>query len=368
MNLSDISTFAPGAVAFDASVDALLRSGAPCVTSVSGGKDSVAVALAVAKHLNAIGHNGPKLLIHADLGRVEWKDSLPSCERLAQHLGWELVVVRRKSGDMMDRWLSRWQSSVRRYANLETVRLVLPWSTASMRYCTSELKISPITGYLRKRFPSGALVCVNGIRAQESTSRARKPVSKISKRLSRAGAPNSLDWHGILHWPVEDVFDAIDDAGLALHEAYRVHNMTRVSCRFCILSSLHDLSAAAAAEESHDLYREMVGLECESTFSFQSNRWLADIAPQLLTDSLLGRVPLAKQLASERTQIEATIPKSMLFDRRGWPTSIPSMEDAAQLAHVRREVSRIMGMDSRYLDAASVRERIAALHAAKAPA
>lgn len=368
MNSPGMLSVVPGAVALDQSVEALLELNAPCVVSVSGGKDSVAVALAVAKHLKEIGHQGPKLLIHADLGRVEWNDSLPSCERLAQHLGWELVVVRRKAGDMMDRWLSRWQSSVRRYNNLETVRLVLPWSTAAMRYCTSEMKVAPITSYLRKRFPSGAIVSVNGIRAQESSSRARKPVSKISKRLSRKGAPTSVDWHAILHWPVDNVFGEIEGNGLAVHEAYRLHDMTRVSCRFCILSSLHDLNAAAAVEENHDLYREMVGLECESTFGFQSHRWLADIAPHLLPEALLSRVPTAKQIASERMRIEATIPKAMLFDRRGWPASVPSIEDAAQLAHVRRHVSRMLGLSALYLDASSVRDRIAALHEAKAAA
>jgi hypothetical protein len=38
---------------------------------------------------------------------------------------------------MVERWESRWESSVRRYAALETVTLVLPWSTPSMRFCTS---------------------------------------------------------------------------------------------------------------------------------------------------------------------------------------------------------------------------------------
>ena len=39
-----------------------------------------------AVHLDRIGHTGPRLLIHADLGSVEWRDSLPTCERLAARL------------------------------------------------------------------------------------------------------------------------------------------------------------------------------------------------------------------------------------------------------------------------------------------
>jgi hypothetical protein len=52
--------------------------------------------LALIPYLDAIGHHGPRVLIHSDLGQVEWKDSLPTCERLAARLGLELIVVRRQ--------------------------------------------------------------------------------------------------------------------------------------------------------------------------------------------------------------------------------------------------------------------------------
>jgi hypothetical protein len=106
---------------------------ANCVVavSVSGGKDSIASALTVDRLLNQIGHRGPKLLIHGDLGRVEWTKSLPTCQRLADHLGWELLVVRRAAGDMLARWQGRWKNNVARYRELLCVRLILPWSTAS---------------------------------------------------------------------------------------------------------------------------------------------------------------------------------------------------------------------------------------------
>src|SRR5258705_9832135 len=90
-------------------VDALLDADAVVAIGASGGKDSVACALAVARHLDLIGHTGPRVLVHADLGRVEWKDSAPACERLAAHLGWELLTVRRKAGDMLARWQKRWE-------------------------------------------------------------------------------------------------------------------------------------------------------------------------------------------------------------------------------------------------------------------
>ncbi|HET9062401.1 MAG TPA: hypothetical protein VFO62_03845, partial [Candidatus Binatia bacterium] len=98
-------------VAVDAAIERELRLGAACAIGVSGGKDSTALALATVAYLDSIGHIGPRVLVHADLGRVEWKESLPVCERLAAFLGLELLVVRREAGDMMDRWLGRWRNN-----------------------------------------------------------------------------------------------------------------------------------------------------------------------------------------------------------------------------------------------------------------
>lgn len=96
-------------------VESLLAADCAVAVGVSGGKDSVACALAVAHHLDAIGHCGPRLLIHSDLGElIEWEDSIRSCERIAAHLGWELVVVRRAAGDMIARWQKRWENNVAR--------------------------------------------------------------------------------------------------------------------------------------------------------------------------------------------------------------------------------------------------------------
>ena len=58
----------------------------PVFIGVSDGKDSQALAWRLPEHLDAIGHTGPRLLIRSDLGRVEWRQSLPVCERLATRL------------------------------------------------------------------------------------------------------------------------------------------------------------------------------------------------------------------------------------------------------------------------------------------
>ncbi|WP_232316584.1 hypothetical protein [Candidatus Burkholderia verschuerenii] len=129
----------PREVSATTEVNDLLQSNAVVAIGVSGGKDSVACALAVARHLDFVGHRGPRILVHTDtdLGRVEWKDSGPACERLAEHLGWELLTVQRQAGDMLARWEKRWSNNVERYSDLSCVRLILPWSTPSLRFCTS---------------------------------------------------------------------------------------------------------------------------------------------------------------------------------------------------------------------------------------
>lgn len=336
----------------------LLSQHAPVAIGVSGGKDSQAAALATFHHLDRIGHTGPRVLVHADLGTVEWKDSLPTCEHLAEHLGIELIVVSRKAGGLMERWESRWQSSKDRYESLSTVTLVPCWSTPAMRFCTSELKTHVITAELKRRFPGEVVINVTGVRADESAARAKQPVASFDKD------GHFLTWRPILHWNVDEVFAAIDGNGLHPHPAYRMFGMSRVSCRFCIMSNLADLTAASAQPEAHDLYRRMVALECESTFAFQGSRWLGDIASHLL--DAIGRAHLAeaKDGAARRVAAEKRITKDMLYVK-GWPTRMLTDSEADLLAEVRREISALFNFNSIGLDRAGVHARYAELLAAK---
>jgi 3'-phosphoadenosine 5'-phosphosulfate sulfotransferase (PAPS reductase)/FAD synthetase len=353
----------PNQVALTPEVQAMLDRDAVVAIGVSGGKDSDACAIAVSRHLDRIGHKGPRLLVHSDLGRIEWKDSLPNCERLAERLGWELLVVRRQAGDMLARWEGRWQNNVSRYEDLSCVKLILPWSTPSMRFCTSELKTAVIASALKKRFPRGEILNVTGIRRQESANRSKMPVSAPHAGLTRrAGA--GLTWNAIIEWPVQDVVYAIHDVGLSLHEAYTKYGASRVSCAFCIMSSEADLIASALCEDNREPYIRMVELEAKSTFAFQGNRWLSDVASHILPPSLREQAELAKVTAVQRQVIEAEIPKHLLYTA-GWPTSLPTPEEAALLANVRQRVSRLVGLNAQYLDAESIQARYATLLAIK---
>lgn len=342
-------------------ISALLKNNAPVAVGISGGKDSSAVALRLHDYLNEIGHVGPRLLVHSDLGVVEWKDSLPVCEKLAARLGWEFVVVRRAAGDLMDRWEKRWNNNVERYQSLSCVKVILPWSTPSMRFCTSELKTDIICAELKCRFPGQPILSVTGIRHAESAQRAKMPCVQAQPKLTTKNKGTlGWNWNPIIEWPTEDVYTYLAEKKELLHEAYTCYGCSRVSCAYCIMSAGDDLVAATTCEDNHDLYRRMVELEISSTFAFQGSRWLGDVAPHLLTGDMANRLAHAKKAAEVRVQAELKLGAHLLYIK-GWPIAVPTMEEAELLAEVRREVGLALGLVLQYTDAESIRDRYADL-------
>jgi 3'-phosphoadenosine 5'-phosphosulfate sulfotransferase (PAPS reductase)/FAD synthetase len=334
-----------------------LATNAPVALGVSGGKDSSAMSLAVSTYLDEIGHRGPRLLIHSDLGRIEWKQSLPMCQRLADRVGMKLVVVKRQAGDLLDRWQVRWNNNCHRYADLQCVKLILPWSTASMLFCRSELKAAIICRDLVERFPEQVVINASGIRADESPTRAKAPIWAPQARLtSKTYGTSGLDWHPILSWTLEQVFAYHQVRDFPLHEAYTRFLMSRVSCAFCILAGLADLIASTTCPDNHAIYRELVAIEILSSYSFQETRWLGDIAPHLLSEEMLSGLEEAKRRAVLREAAEARIPKHMLYSK-GWPTSKPSFDEACLLAEVRAEVAQVLGLTIHYTDPDAILDR-----------
>ena len=94
----------------------------------------------------------------------------------------------------------------------------------------------------------------------------------------------------------------------------------------------------------------MVGLECRSTFAFQSSRWLGDIAPHLLQPRIRDLLAMAKEKAERR------LTRSMLYVK-GWPTRMLFDGEADLLAEVRSKVSAMLGFRARYRDRASIHAR-----------
>jgi hypothetical protein len=106
----------------------------------------------------------------------------------------------------------------------------------------------------------------------------------------------------------------------------------------------------------------MVGLEIESTFAFQSGKWLGDVAPHLLTANLMFGLADAKRRATIREALESSIPKHLHY-QKGWPTCMPSYDEARLLATVRKEMGEIMKLPVKFTTAQEVTARYAQLMA-----
>lgn len=354
------------AVATTEELNALLAQGAPVAIGVSGGKDSTAVAFATLAHLNSIGHTGPRVLVHADLGVTEWADSLPACRRLAQATGCELVVVRRPKGDMMDRWEQRHADNVRRWEALECVKLILPWSTPDMRFCTSELKVDQITRELSKRFPNQTIINVTGVRRDESRDRRNAPTCSTQPKLtSKTNNTTGRDWNPIADWNVQQVWDIHEANGFDRHEAYTAFGSSRVSCVFCILATVADHLAGASDPRNVTLALRMIDLETRSTFALQGSRWLGDTLAHLLSQDERDAHAQAKRNGELRALAETKIPAHLLFEK-GWPKVMPTDAEAITLAAVRWQVADVCGLQKTFTKPADLIERYRELIAEKA--
>lgn len=348
-------------------IDTLIATDAPISFSCSGGKDSDALVLATMAELDRRGHSGPRVCVYADLGALAWESSLPHCERLAAHVGLPLVVVRRATGDLLDRWRARLLSTQRRYAALETVTLVPCWSSPALRFCTSELKTTLIQRALVARFPGSVILSAAGIRRDESRARASSPIATPDPGLRRATHRTSgMRWNPIADFSEADVLATHAAHGFARNETY-ARGMRRHSCTFCVMAAAADLACAAQQPETHALYRDLVALEIRSTFSFQAGRWLGDVAPWLLDADQAAALAETKDRAAARVAAEARIPQGLRFARSGTPHAVPSLAEALLLADVRRQVAAAVGFAVDYTTADAVRERIADLLARTAP-
>lgn len=356
-------------IARSTAIDEAITARAWLVFNLSGGKDSSAALFAATQHLDKVGHpRERRMAVHADLGRAEWNATPSTVELIAEKAGLPLLVLRRGAGDLISRWEQRFESGKARYEALATYNLIGPWSSASLRFCTSEHKAQVIGPALAKRFAGETIVNVIGIRRDESSARAKAEVCKADERFARPGNPagtRMLCWHPLVDWNEADVYRCHEVLGIPLHEAYTVFGSPRLSCRFCVLSSAEGLAASASAPSNHEIYRHLVALEARSTFSFQPARWLADLAPQLLSVGLRRDIEAAKQDAASRRALETGMPSGLRYVK-GWPPRAPTPSEAEVIAASRRPILRRHGLSEAYPTGPAVRDRFAELLARKA--
>lgn len=350
-----------GNLAIDDRVRAAIAAGVPVAYSLSGGKDSVSISHAADRMLDQLGHpRDRRIAIHADLGRIEWQSTPGTVEAAAAAIGVPLIVVRRKAGDLVDRWERRFELGLARYVDLLTYHLTGPWSSASNRFCTAELKTQVILPELLRQWRGTEILSIVGIRREESLKRRLSPVSKREgKPWVRANGGCITTWHPGVDIREDEVFTYLRRERLPIAEAYHLGS-TRYGCAFCVLGSENDLTVAAHAPGNLGVLHHLVDMEATSTFSFQPTRWLGDVASELLAPSLLLDLHRAKERAAERRQLEERMPANLRYVK-GWPQRVPSLAEASVILTTRSAILDMHGLVSPYDTPHLVRDRIAEL-------
>jgi len=282
--------------------------------STSGGKDSAATQAIMVALADAQGFDRSKLvLIHSDLGRMEWEGSWTLIQEQAQLHGLRVEKVVRPQGDLFqaveDRANSLYTKWLRARARLNTtapapqtkreagkvVELAdsklrdttsaPPWFSSATRYCTSDHKRGQIfkvfTSLADEFRPAGEkatkILDVVGLRAEESPARAKKDEFGLRKDASN-GKRRVTQLLPILSLSTDEVWKVHEEAGMPHHRAYDL-GMPRLSCVFCCFSPKKGLLLAGY----HNPTKLALAVEVEARvgWSFKQDVSFAQVAAEI---------------------------------------------------------------------------------------
>lgn len=201
----------------------------------SGGKDSQAMLA----YLTRLGLGDKLVVIHSDLGEMEWE---PMSDWIEQNsLGKPVfTIVPKRDFFQLCRDYKR-----------------LPSGLA--RFCTSELKTNPLNKFIKNYCLEHGLtnvVSAIGLRAEESKGRANKP--ELKPNNSRTHTQH--DWLPIKHFTLDNVWAEIANAGQVPHRIYN-QGFSRLSCAFCVFARIEEHRLAAKLKP--ELGRKIAMLEQE---------------------------------------------------------------------------------------------------------
>lgn len=198
------------------------------VCSISGGKDSTAMALYLKEQ--SIEHHR----VFADTG---WEHPLvyEHVNELKKHLG-PIHWVKGTVGGMEALVLKKGM-----------------FPSKTRRFCTEELKIKPILMFIEKVAADPDITVVNtvGIRALESVARKSMPEWEWNHKMG------VWVWRPLITWTVEDVLVMHHRHGVDVNPLYRL-GFGRVGCWPCVFSNKKNIARIADMDpERIDLIRKL---------------------------------------------------------------------------------------------------------------
>lgn len=235
----------------------------------SAGKDSQAMLDVIVEQARIEGVMNRLVVVHCDLGRMEWQGTRTLAAEQAAHYGLPFHVVSRKQ-DLLDQVAQRGM-----------------WPSNKQRYCTSDHKRAQVyklmTALVAEQAGLGRQVrmlnCM-GIRAQESTARAKKAPFQMDK-LASNGKRHVDTYYPIFDWTVEQVWARIRQSGVRYHYAYDL-GMPRLSCVFCIFAPKAAL--VLAGKHNPALLDQYVAVEQQIGHKFTTKLSLVQIQAAVKAD------------------------------------------------------------------------------------
>lgn len=275
----------------------------------SAGKDSQAMLTYLVQLADEQGVPRPRLLVvHANLGRVEWPGTLALAREQAATYGLQFETVARTE-DLLDQVVSRRHALDAAAAALQVEAATLDaagrtevavevaaqadrklktaaWPSSTARFCTSDQKTSQVAKLMtrlatqhRQEHPdAGPIRILNclGIRAAESPDRAKKVPFGLDQAATN-GRRTVHRWLPIFDWSDAQVWSLIRSSGIPYHPAYDA-GMPRLSCVFCVLAGRREL--VIAARLNPELLQEYLAVEQRVRSDFKHGLSMKDIAAE----------------------------------------------------------------------------------------
>jgi len=242
----------------------------------SGGKDSQTQLRQVYRQAKREGVTDRIVVVHADLGRVDWPGQQEVARVQAEAYGVPFLVTHRRTREGV------WEDL------LDHAEKRGKWPGPQTRYCTSDHKRGPIrrvmTSTVRKLRKGRRVKLLNimGIRREESTKRAGMPALEECPEASN-GKRSVWDWRPIHDWKETEVWADIRESGIPHHWAYD-SGMPRLSCVFCFFASPKYLRLAGKLNP--DLLDQYVEIEDRTGHTFTAKLSLRQIREEIADRSL----------------------------------------------------------------------------------